>query len=142
MAEGDITSSTVMLLIAAGRELQRRTEAALAEIDLTMRHLGALGHISQNPEVSYSDLARRAGITTQSMRATVLMLEEQGSVRRTLAGHGHPARLDLTDRGRDLLAKARVVVAELDREFLAALEPGQPEALRGAVIRTLTNVPR
>ncbi len=126
-----------MLLVVAGRELQRRVDSALGGIGLTMRHFGALGHVARNPEVSYSDLARRAGITTQSMRATVLMLEEQGAVRRTLAGHGHPARLDLTDHGRELLAKARAVIAGLDEELRAQLEPGQDDALRAALARTL-----
>ena len=127
-----------MLMVVAGRELQRRVDSALGGIGLTMRHFGALGHVARNPEVSYSDLARRAGITTQSMRATVLMLEEQGAVRRTLAGHGHPARLDLTDHGRELLAKARAVISGLDEELRAQLEPGQDDALRAALARTLT----
>ncbi|MCP3805445.1 MarR family transcriptional regulator [Allokutzneria sp. A3M-2-11 16] len=137
MAEDENTSSTVMLLVVAGRELQRRVDAALGELGLTMRHLGALGHVARNPEVSYSDLARRAGITTQSMRATVLMLEDQGAVRRTLAGHGHPARLDLTDQGRELLAKAKAVISGLDEDVRAKLEPGQDDALRAALARTL-----
>ncbi len=58
-----VTESTTMLLIAAGRLAQRRFEAALAEQNLTLRHIGAIGHLARNPELSYSDLARRARVT-------------------------------------------------------------------------------
>ena len=77
-----------------------------AGIGLTLRHLGALGHLSHRPDLSYSDLARRAGITTQSMHATVRALEDLGAVSRTLAGQGHPARLEITARGRELLRRS------------------------------------
>ncbi|MEU3711924.1 MarR family winged helix-turn-helix transcriptional regulator [Streptomyces catenulae] len=111
--------STVILVIAAGRRLQERMEDRLGEIGLSVRLFSALGHLSRDADLSYSDLARRAGVTSQSMRATVLLLEEQGAVERTLQGQGHRARLELTDEGRALLARARDLVAELDAEFLA-----------------------
>ena len=78
--------STVMLVIATGRRLQEQLEARLAGIGLTMRLFGALGHISRDADLSHSDLARRVGVTTQSMRATVLMLEELGAVARNVPG--------------------------------------------------------
>ncbi|MEV6171685.1 MarR family transcriptional regulator [Streptomyces sp. NPDC051954] len=129
--------STVMLVIAAGRRLQERLEARLADIGLSMRLFGALGHISRNADLSYSDLARRAGVTSQSMRATVLMLEELGAVERDLQGQGHRARLELTEHGRSLLSEARNIVSDLDTEFLADSAEDQKETLDEFFTRTL-----
>ncbi|MER0242239.1 MarR family transcriptional regulator [Streptomyces sp. HSW2009] len=127
--------STVMLLISAGRHLQRQIESDLADIGLSLRQLGALGHIAGSPELSYSDLARRAGITTQSMRATILMLEEQGAVRCDLAGQGRRAHLELTQDGERLLAEARRMISLRDRTFAEGLEAEEEAALHAALHR-------
>jgi DNA-binding MarR family transcriptional regulator len=129
--------STVMLVIMAGRRLREQLEERLADVGLSMRLLSALGHISRGADLSYSDLARRAGVTSQSMRATVLMLEETGAVARDLQGQGHRARLELTDRGRSLLAEAQGIVRELDAEFLADVDESRRGALDEALLRTL-----
>ncbi|MGC5567696.1 MarR family winged helix-turn-helix transcriptional regulator [Streptomyces sp. FR-108] len=129
--------STVMLLITGGRRLQERLDERLAGIGLSMRLLGALGHVARDGELSYSDLARRAGVTSQSMRATVLMLEELGAVRRTLPGQGHRARLELTVLGSSLLSDARAVAAELDAELLAGLTAQDRRALERVLLHSL-----
>lgn len=129
-----LTASPAMLLVIAGRSTQRRIEERLAVLDLTMRHLGALGHLVHRPELSYSGLARRAGVTVQSMHATVRRLEEIGAVARTLAGQGHPARLDVTLRGRELLDAAREAVAQLDQALFHGLDDAQRDTLRAALL--------
>ncbi|WP_158706425.1 MULTISPECIES: MarR family winged helix-turn-helix transcriptional regulator [Streptomyces] len=130
----EMPSSTVMLMIAAGRQLQRELESDLSAIGLSLRQLGALGHIAHNPELSYSDLARRAGITTQSMRATILMLQEQGAVRSNLSGQGRRANLELTEAGEQLLNEARRVIALRDRAFAERLG-AEEEKVLSAVLR-------
>jgi DNA-binding MarR family transcriptional regulator len=129
--------STVMLVIGTGRRLQEQLEARLAEIGLSMRLFGALGHIARDPELSYSDLARRAGVTSQSMRATVLMLEEMGAVARDLPGQGHRARLELTGHGRSLLATARRIVSDMDEQLLRNAGHDRKSALEEACQRIL-----
>jgi DNA-binding MarR family transcriptional regulator len=101
-----------MLLIAAGRLAQRRFEVALAREGLTLRHIGALGHLSHSPELSYSDLARRARITPQSMHATMAQLVELGAV--TTEARGRASYPRLTERGRELLAFAAEAAAACD----------------------------
>jgi DNA-binding MarR family transcriptional regulator len=128
-----VVASTSFLLIAAGRTAQRRLDGALGERGLALRHVGALGHLARQPELSYSDLARRAGITPQSMRATVRQLEQLGAVRRTLPGHGHAARLEVTSHGHDLLVWAGEQARGLDDELLADVAPDQRDALRRAL---------
>ncbi|WP_205347030.1 MarR family winged helix-turn-helix transcriptional regulator [Pseudonocardia broussonetiae] len=128
-----MASSSVLMLVGAGRILGRRVESELAGLGLTLRHLGALGHLVHRPELSYSDLARRAGVTAQSMHATVRGLEELGAVRRALPGQGHRARLEVTDRGHELLDRVRASAQRLDDELLADLTDEQRAALRAAL---------
>jgi DNA-binding MarR family transcriptional regulator len=129
-----LAGSTSFLLIAAGRTAQRRLDRALGRRGLALRHVGALGHLARQPDLSYSDLARRAGITAQSMRATVRHLEELGAVRRTLPGHGHAARLEVTPHGHELLEWAGEQAQTVDADVLADLPPDQTETLRGTLL--------
>lgn len=128
--------STTMRLIGIGRDLQRRLEEELAELGLTLRHLGALGHLAHRPELSYSDLARRSGVTTPSMLATVRALENIGAVSRAPSGQGKAAQLEITAVGRELLDKVRAIVAQLDEEFLEPLDGDQRAVLRATLDAT------
>jgi DNA-binding MarR family transcriptional regulator len=128
-----------LMVVAAGRALSQRVEDELAPLGLTLRHYGALAHLSDRPDLSYSDLARRAGVTTQSMHATVRALEEVGAVTRTLPGHGHAARLEVTEQGRQLLAEAGAVAERLDVELFSDLTDQERDALR---VGLLALVPR
>ncbi|MFD4833595.1 MarR family winged helix-turn-helix transcriptional regulator [Streptomyces uncialis] len=133
-----LASSPVMHAIAAGRKLQRVLEAEMAELGLALRHLSALGHLAHRSDLSYSDLARRSGITTPSMLATVRALEQLGAVHRTESDQGRPARLEITDAGRELLGRVRVIVARLDRELTGDLSDSQLETLTSVLLTAAT----
>jgi DNA-binding MarR family transcriptional regulator len=126
--------SVALMMVAAGRALTRRVEDELATVGLTLRHYGALAHLSHRPDLSYSDLARRAGITSQSMHATVRALEEQGAVKRSLPGHGHAARLEVTEHGKQLLAEASAAAERLDQELFSGLNEQERDALRAGLM--------
>ncbi len=136
-----LSSSAVMQLILTGRALQARVDRELAGLGLTMRHLGALGHLSLRPELSYSDLARRAGVTTPSMHATVRALEELGAVRRAELGPGHPARLEVTAPGRKLLDRAKIIVGDLEQELLGDLGDEQRDTLSRVLLAAMAIKP-
>jgi DNA-binding MarR family transcriptional regulator len=123
------SDSPVMLTILAGRAWEARLNTALRAHGLSLRHLGALGHLAGTPGLSYTDLARRARVTVQSMHATVAALTELGAVAEPGGGRGRAALLEVTDRGRELLATGRDVVAALDAELAAALPPPARAAL-------------
>jgi len=125
-----ISESVGVRLVGIGRILQRRYEAELAKIGLTLRHLGALGHLSRHPEMSYSDLARRAHVTSQSMNATVRALEELGAVQRTLPGPGYAARLEVTAKGGELLQSAGTAATRLDDSLAMRLSATEWDTLR------------
>ena len=122
--------SVGMRLVGIGRILQRHYEAELSKIGLTLRHLGALGHLSRHPEASYSDLARRSHVTSQSMNATVRALEEVGAVQRTLPGQGYAARLEVTAKGHELLRSASAAAMRLDDSIAKNLPAAEWETLK------------
>jgi DNA-binding MarR family transcriptional regulator len=129
-----LLASTTMLLVGAGRAAQQRLEDALAELGLTLRHLGALGHVSRSPGMSYSDLARRAGITPQSMQATMSQLAALGAIE--IESRGRASYPRLTARGGRLLEVAADAAEACDRalDLPADTAPAVREAL-GAVLR-------
>jgi DNA-binding MarR family transcriptional regulator len=138
---GLVTSAT-MLLIGAGRLAQRRLDAALAEHGLTLRHVGALGHLARSPDLSYSDLARRAGVTVQSMHATIATLIERGAITTADTGRGQRAQLRLTEHGTALLTTAAETARGLDAEWdLDADELGRLRAVLFADLRRAAGRP-
>lgn len=97
-------ASPAFLLISLGRLVREEVETDLRDYGLSLRHLSALGHLSHEPGLSYSELGRRAGIAAQSMQATLRQLEELGAVeRRNIAGRGRKAQLHVTSVGARLL---------------------------------------
>ena len=68
---GPPAPNAAVLLIALGRRVGERVDARLAEHDLAYRHLSALGHLAHEPDLSYSELGRRVGVTAQSMGASI-----------------------------------------------------------------------
>ncbi|OZM76464.1 MarR family winged helix-turn-helix transcriptional regulator [Pseudonocardia sp. MH-G8] len=136
------TPSPAILIMMLGRQLRTEIERDLATSGLTLRHLSALGHLGREPGLSYSELARRAGVTAQSMQATLQQLETLGAVeRRTPPGRGRTAELHLTDTGRRLRTAGLETVAAADRQLLAAL-PDQDATAVGPLLMQLLDAHR
>jgi DNA-binding MarR family transcriptional regulator len=129
--------SPTFLLIALGRRLREQVETALRPHGLTLRHVGALGHLRRRPGLSITELARRAGVTPQSMQATLQQLEDRSAVRRdTEPGRGRTAELHVTPFGDDLLRIGRAAVTAADDAFLADV----PADARAALLTSLTRL--
>lgn len=127
-------ASPAFLLIGLGRLVREEVETALHACGLSLRHLSALGHLGREPGLSYSELARRAGITAQSMQATLRQLEDRGAVeRRSEPGRGRTAQLHVTDVGAELLTAGTQVIAAADERFLSDI----PTERRGELTATL-----
>ncbi|MFB7719365.1 MarR family winged helix-turn-helix transcriptional regulator [Nocardia sp. NPDC056100] len=124
---------TALLLVIVGRRLRERLDESLADIGITMRHFSALGHLAHRSDLSYSDLARRSGVTTQSMRATAAHLEELGAVAAVAGGKGQRARLELTPAGHELLRQAKQLTAAAEADAFARLDPDTRAALGRAL---------
>ena len=127
--------STAFLLMALGRRARERVDAGLAGMGLAYRHLSVLGHLSGRPDLSYSELARRAGVTPQSMSATVARLEDDGAIERvTDPGRGRTSQLRLTDLGRERLRAGRAVVARVEEELLRAVPSDERSRLADTLV--------
>ena len=123
-------------IMALSRRLRTEIERDLAAAGLTMRHLSALGHLGREPGLSYSELARRAGITVQSMQATLGQLEALGAVeRRTPPGRGRTAALHLTDIGGQLRATGVETIDRAERRLLAELPDRDASTLGELLVR-------
>ncbi|ORM30619.1 MarR family winged helix-turn-helix transcriptional regulator [Williamsia sp. 1135] len=110
------TPSAAFLLSVLGRQIRDRVDAALHSEGIAVRHVSALGHLSRNPGLSYSELGRRAAVTPQSMQATLNKLEEIGAVERIGGGgRGRSARLFVTDEGQRLIDVGMASYAEVDQ---------------------------
>ena len=117
-----VATNAAFLLIATGRLIRERASA--------------LGHLTREPGLSYSELARRAGITPQSMQATLHQLDQRGAIERgTPHGRGRRAQLHVTGHGRRLLADAWVVMTAVDRRLAALLGEESPASLTGSLRR-------
>lgn len=127
-----------LMLITAGRLVSRTTEVKLKSLGISLRHVSALGHLSRHPGLSYSELARRAGITVQSMQATLRQLEDRAAVEgSTEPGRGKAARLHVTAAGRALLHSANKVFTAVEHDILDGLPPDQRASLATALLTVL-----
>ncbi|MBF6457032.1 MarR family winged helix-turn-helix transcriptional regulator [Nocardia cyriacigeorgica] len=111
-----VTSASILVLTLA-RRVETELNAALAPWDLTVGRLGLLGHISGVPGASFSELARMSGITVQSVHTAVKALVGAGLVRDRTARAGSASTIELTAKGKRLLAQARTAVATVDERM-------------------------
>lgn len=134
----DVSPSITLLTLSRG--VERALEAALEPHGLTLRKYAVLGHIAGSPGISYSELARRSGITVQSTHTLIRSLLDAGLVASEVDAAGSPARLTPTAAGGRLLAAIRDDVAALDRglfteEPLASLRPALDAISRAMMSR-------
>jgi DNA-binding MarR family transcriptional regulator len=130
--------SPALLLMMLGRQLRERTEAELRRQGLSMRHFSALGHLAHQPGLSYSELARRDGITAQSMQSTLLQLQKMGAVERlTAPGRGRTADLQVTAAGHALLDRCRAVLNTIDQNLREVLGADSADQLATLTLRSL-----
>ena len=128
-----------IFLIALGRCARESIEAGLREHGLAYHHLSALGHLKRQPGLSYSELARRARVTVQSMQTTASHLEQRGLVERGAAtSPGRRADLHVTVRGLQVLAAAEAAIRSTDEELLASVSPAERATLESALLRMFT----
>lgn len=108
--------------MALGTRIREHLEETLRVENIGLRHFSALGHLARDPGVSYSELARRARVTPQSMQATLTRLEQLGAVERVgEAGRGRTAHLHVTEEGHRLLAIGRRAFSQVDQALAQEL---------------------
>ncbi|HEU5151752.1 MAG TPA: helix-turn-helix domain-containing protein [Iamia sp.] len=123
-------ASPALALVVLARIVGRSVDEALAGAGTSVREVGVLGHLSAAPGLTITELARRSGVTVQSMHALVADLVARDLVDRGAEpGRGRAAELTVTTGGRRLLARARRALAPVDRRLFADPALDVPAAL-------------
>ncbi len=118
-----LAPNAAMTLILQARFVEARVESRLAEMGLSLRRFGLLGHLRASPGISFSELARRAGIKVQSLQPIVATLVSLGFVHTVGGvGQGRAAVLELTTDGSAVFDRAVDALTEIDGELFAENE--------------------
>jgi DNA-binding MarR family transcriptional regulator len=124
--------SPTMVMILQARALEQRVESELAQSNLSLRKVGLLGHLRREPGISYSALARRAGIRVQSLQPIIESLLADEYVRAVGGvGQGRAAVIELTERGVEALERSTAVIAQTDAEVFVGAWDELGRALTG-----------
>ena len=117
----------------------QRLDQALRGFGLTPAQYTILAILSRGGEgLSSAALARRLGVTPQSANEIVATLSTQHLVRRIDGAENRRVRaLQLTPRGRNLLAQCDAEVDQLEEAFFGALAASEQETLRRLLIRVI-----
>lgn len=112
-------TNLTFLLAVAGSAARRRVDAGLAHLGLGTKTLALLAHLNAEPGLSYSELARRSGVTVQTMTSSLKVMERDGLVAPIAPLRaGRRAELELTAHGADTLKAALDVVDEVSNDWL------------------------
>ena len=131
-----LDTSLGYLLKEAATALRVAMEEVLRPLGMTVTHYSCLELLSQRPGLSNSELARGTFVTRQSMNVLLQALERDGYVTRPAqAPVGKVLPAQLTDVGRQSLARATVAVRSVEDRMLAGLTEAERtdafRALRG-----------
>lgn len=103
-------------------------------IGATARECGVLAQVQASENPSQLELASELGVDRTTMAQLLDSLEQRGLVSRTpLPTDRRKNLVSLTKSGHDLLARDRVIRAELDREFLAPVHTAEQATFRSSL---------
>ncbi|WP_431960744.1 MarR family winged helix-turn-helix transcriptional regulator [Actinacidiphila sp. bgisy160] len=118
-----------------------RIEQALRPLRLTQTQFSALMRLTVNGAMSGAELARRCGVTAQSMGTAVQGLAERGLVeRRAHATHGRIIEVSVTPEGEELAGRAERAVTPAEEEALSPFDPQERGRVRADLRRMLATL--
>jgi DNA-binding MarR family transcriptional regulator len=116
----------------------QQLDQALRGFGLTPTQYTVLAILSRRGEsLSSAALARRLGVAPQSANEIVATLGAQQLVRRTDAENRRTRQLQLTPKGRNLLARCDAEVDRFEQAFFGALTAPEREVLREFLVRVI-----
>mgnify|MGYP002719612069 CR=1 FL=1 len=135
IASGDSLSRSVGYGIKTVSTLLRGAmEEALRPLELTVPQYACLELLGQRPGLSNAELARGAFVTRQSMNLVLRGLQARGLVSRpATANTGRARPSELTADGEVMLAKAGLLIVDIEERMLA----GMPDADRSVLLDAL-----
>ena len=119
------------ILKRAQHALRLCMDKRLEPLALSTPQYNVLSAVEQDPGISNASLARGAFVTAQSMVGTVASLERLGLIRRSSdAEHGRIRMTELTSRGKRILEKAHLALADVEKTMVSGLSRDDEAALR------------
>lgn len=117
------------------RALRREIGALVAPFGLTVPRYTALSILRDRPGLSNAQLARRSYVTPQAMNEVLAGLEADGLiVRAPSANHGRVVEVELSERGREVLASCERAVTHMENAVLADLDDAERQKLVEALV--------
>lgn len=128
------------LLSRAAHGYGHAMEAALSELDLSLREWFVLLLLRGERASQQQALGRSAGIDKTTLVSTVDQLERRGFVRRRPDERDRRVRIvELTDAGGEMVEGVEAVVRDVDAAVLGGLDPSERDVLFSA-LRHLVDV--
>ncbi|MHB8414990.1 MAG: MarR family winged helix-turn-helix transcriptional regulator [Acidiferrobacteraceae bacterium] len=124
------------LLRQASAAYRLKMERALSDPGATPPQFSVLTMLVAYPGISNADLARLSLLTPQTVSVIVANLERAGALtRRPHDRHGRIQHLDVTDTGRELLARCRERAQGIERWLRSGLSPEEEQIIRRWLVR-------
>ena len=131
-------SRTIYLFWQMNVRLQRDMENSLSSFNMTPGQYIALSHLRSKHLYSAAELARRTGVSAQSMIELVLAIEKKGMiVRKADEKNPRVRRISLTARGLETLKKIDAEVDRLEESLLSVITPAEVTRIRSSMIKLL-----
>src|SRR4051812_22233748 len=129
---------TIYLFWQMNVRLQRDMENSLSSFNMTPGQYIALSHLRSKHRYSAAELARRTGVSAQSMNELVLAIEKKGLiVRETDEKNLRVLRISLTPLGLETLGKVDAEVDRLEGSLLSIITPAEVTEIRSSMIKLL-----
>lgn len=119
------------LLRQAAGAFRVRLERAMADIDVTQPQFAVLTMLANYPGLSNADLARLALLTPQTVSVIVANLERAGAIaRHPHPVHGRIRHIELTGKGKHLLAQCGEHVRAIEQDIVSGLSAEEETTIR------------
>lgn len=128
------------LLRQAANAYRYRVEQALRDLQLTQPQFAVMTMLGAYPGHSSADLARLALLTPQTMSVIVANLLKMGLIdRRAHQVHGRIQKLELTNRGADVLQAAKARVYDMENAMVATLSKDEEAIVKRWLVNVAAN---
>lgn len=132
---------TIYLFWQMNVRLQRDMENALSSFNMTPGQYIALSHLRSKHRYSAAELARKAGVSAQSMIELVLAIEKKGLiVREAVDKNPRVRRISLTVQGLETLVAIDAKIDRLEESLLSVITPTEVDIVRSSMIALLNRL--
>lgn len=116
----------VLALQRATHHTLHALSTALSDLNLSPAEINALANLGEGGTLSVRQLSERAGTRASTLTGLLDRLENRGYlVREVDPADRRSFRLPLTDQGREVAARARAAITDLERTALSRLDAAQ-----------------